>query len=117
MRAYFQKEFVDRGVATFDDLAGGSHCMTPAYLQSQINQSLANMKLDTVDLFYIHNPESQLQAVDKYTFEARLAKAQAAWRREERRRALAKRDDLRPGSEGQTVAVALDERDGHAQGP
>jgi aryl-alcohol dehydrogenase-like predicted oxidoreductase len=26
-------------------------------------------------LFYIHNPESQLGAVDKYTFEARLAKA------------------------------------------
>jgi aryl-alcohol dehydrogenase-like predicted oxidoreductase len=33
------------------------------------------MSLDTLDLFYIHNPESQLGAVDKYTFEARLAKA------------------------------------------
>lgn len=75
VRAYFQKEFVDRGIATFDDLAGGSHCMTPRYLQSQIDQSLANMKLDALDLFYIHNPESQLGAVDKYTFEARLAKA------------------------------------------
>ena len=74
-RAYFQKEFVDRGIATFDELAGGSHCMTPAYLQSQIDQSLGNMKLDAIDLYYIHNPESQLGAVDKYTFEARLAKA------------------------------------------
>jgi aryl-alcohol dehydrogenase-like predicted oxidoreductase len=74
-RAYFQREFVDRGIATFDDLVGGSHCMTPAYLQSQIDQSLGNMALESVDLFYIHNPESQLGAVDKYTFEARLAKA------------------------------------------
>ncbi|HEY8563774.1 MAG TPA: aldo/keto reductase [Pyrinomonadaceae bacterium] len=75
VRAYFQKEFVDKGIATFDDLVGGSHSMTPAYLQSQIDQSLRNMRLDAIDLYYLHNPESQLGAVDKYTFEARLAKA------------------------------------------
>src|SRR5215203_5207339 len=75
VRGYFQKEFVDKGIATFDDLVGGSHCMTPDYLQSQIDQSLKNMNLDALDLFYIHNPESQLGEVDKYTFEARLAKA------------------------------------------
>ena len=75
VRAYFQKEFVDTGIATFDDLVGGSHCMTPGHLQSQIDQSLKNMGLDALDLFYIHNPESQSGAVDKYTFEARLAKA------------------------------------------
>ncbi|MBS1796036.1 MAG: aldo/keto reductase [Acidobacteria bacterium] len=73
--AYFQTEFVDRGIATFDDLVGGSHCLAPGYLQSQLDQSLGNMRLDAVDLFYLHNPESQLGAVDKYTFEARLAKA------------------------------------------
>jgi len=75
VRAYFQKEFVDKGIATFDDLVSGSHSMAPAYLQSQIDQSLANMALDAIDLYYIHNPESQLSAVDKYMFEARLAKA------------------------------------------
>lgn len=75
VRAYFEENFVEKGIATFDDLVSGSHCMTPAYLQSQIDQSLRNMSLETLDLFYIHNPESQLAAVDKYTFEARLAKA------------------------------------------
>ena len=35
--------------------------MTPAYLQSQLDQSLRNMKLECVDVYYIHNPESQLQ--------------------------------------------------------
>jgi aryl-alcohol dehydrogenase-like predicted oxidoreductase len=49
--------------------------MTPKYLNSQIDQSLKNMSLDALDLFYIHNPESQLGEIDKYTFEARLAKA------------------------------------------
>ena len=72
---YFEDNFVAKGIAKPEDLVSGSHCMTPEYLQSQIDQSLANMSLDALDLFYIHNPESQLGAVDKYTFEARIAKA------------------------------------------
>ncbi|MDH3492357.1 MAG: aldo/keto reductase [Acidobacteriota bacterium] len=72
---YFEENFVKTGVAKFEDLVGGSHCMTPGYLTSQIEQSLRNMKIDGLDLFYIHNPESQLAEVDRYTFEARIAKA------------------------------------------
>jgi len=75
VQSYFEENFVEKGIATFDDLVAGSHCIAPNYLQSQIDQSLKNMSLDTLDLFYIHNPESQLGEVDKYTFEARLAKA------------------------------------------
>ena len=75
VRSYFEENFVKKGIADFDDLVGGSHCMTPKYLQSQIDQSLRNMNVEALDLYYIHNPESQLQAIDKYTFEARLAKA------------------------------------------
>ena len=75
VRKYFEENFVQTGIATFDDLVGGSHCMTPDYLQSQIDQSLENMALEGLDLFYIHNPETQLQAVDRSTFEARIAKA------------------------------------------
>lgn len=72
---YFEENFVAPGIASFDDLVGGSHCMTPDYLQSQIDQSLSNMGLNGIDLFYIHNPETQLQAVDRTTFEARIASA------------------------------------------
>lgn len=75
VRDYFEETFVKTGIATFEDLVSGSHCMTPAYLQSQIDQSLRNMNLDSLDLFYIHNPESQLGEIDKNTFEVRLAKA------------------------------------------
>lgn len=75
VRRYFEDNFVAKGIAGFDDLVGGSHCMTPRYLENQIEQSLRNMRLDALDVFYIHNPESQLSAVDKNTFEARLAQA------------------------------------------
>jgi aryl-alcohol dehydrogenase-like predicted oxidoreductase len=72
---YIEDTFVKTGIAELEDFIGGSHCMTPNYLQSQIDQSLENMGLETVDVFYIHNPESQLSEVDKYTFEVKLAKA------------------------------------------
>ena len=75
VRKYFEETFVETGIASFDDLVGGSHCMTPRYLQSQIDQSLQNMNVSALDLFYIHNPESQLAEIDKNTFEARLAAA------------------------------------------
>ncbi|NNF00010.1 MAG: aldo/keto reductase [Pyrinomonadaceae bacterium] len=76
VQKYFEEHFVKKGIATFDDLVGGSHCMTPDYLESQIDQSLENMGVDGLDLFYIHNPESQLSGeTQKPVFEAKIAKA------------------------------------------
>ena len=76
VQSYFEETFVKKGIANVEDLVGGSHCMTPNYLQSQIDQSLENMGIDCVDLFYIHNPESQLSGgIDKPLFEAKIAKA------------------------------------------
>src|SRR6185295_13695506 len=68
VRQYVEDTFVTPGIATFADIVGGSHCMTPAYLQSQLDQSLRNMKIDCVDVYYIHNPESQLQYVSEREF-------------------------------------------------
>ncbi len=75
VRGYFEDTFVKTGIAGFEDLVGGSHCMAPGYLQSQIDQSLLNMGIGGIDLFYIHNPESQLAETDRHTFEARIAQA------------------------------------------
>ncbi len=75
VRGYFEENFVKKGIASFDDLVAGSHCMSPAYLQNQLDRSLQNMEISAVDVYYIHNPESQLSEIDKHTFEARLSKA------------------------------------------
>lgn len=72
VRDYVNETFVKPGIASFDDFVGGSHCMTPAYLQNQLEQSLKNMKLECVDVYYIHNPESQLQYVSEDEFYHRL---------------------------------------------
>jgi aryl-alcohol dehydrogenase-like predicted oxidoreductase len=72
VRDYVNETFVKPGIASFEDFVGGSHCMTPNYLQSQLDQSLRNMGLDYIDVYYIHNPESQLGHVSEPEFYARL---------------------------------------------
>jgi len=75
VRQYIEEAFVKPGIASFADIAGGSHCMTPRYLESQLNQSLANMSLSCVDVYYVHNPESQLPSVPPAEFWKRLKAA------------------------------------------
>jgi aryl-alcohol dehydrogenase-like predicted oxidoreductase len=75
IRRYIEETFVKPGIAGFEDFVGGSHCMTPAYLQNQLQQSLRNMDLECVDVYYIHNPESQLGQVSATEFESRLRAA------------------------------------------
>lgn len=72
VREYVNETFVKPGIASFEDIVGGSHCMTPAYLQSQLDQSLRNMGIECVDVYYIHNPESQLGHVSESEFYSRL---------------------------------------------
>lgn len=75
VRRYVEETFVKPGIADFMDFAGGSHCMTPRYLQDQLEQSLRNMKIECVDVYYIHNPESQLGHVTEEQFYSRLGAA------------------------------------------
>lgn len=86
VRAYVEETFVRRGIAGFSDIVG-SHCMTPAYLQNQLAQSLHNLNIDTVDVYYIHNPESQLGQISEAEFYERL---RAAFGRLEENRAQGK---------------------------
>ncbi|HKO97515.1 MAG TPA: aldo/keto reductase [Pyrinomonadaceae bacterium] len=75
VRRYIEDAFVKPGIASFEDIVGGSHCMTPAYLENQLEQSLRNMNLESVDVYYIHNPESQLGHVSENEFFKRLRAA------------------------------------------
>jgi aryl-alcohol dehydrogenase-like predicted oxidoreductase len=49
--------------------------MTPAYLRNQVERSLKNLGLDHVDLYYVHNPETQLDEVPREEFLRRLQAA------------------------------------------
>lgn len=77
-RAYFFETFIQPGIIQTEDLVAGCHCMTPAYLRHQLERSRQNLGLDCVDIYYIHNPETQLQEVSRDLFHQRLCEAFAA---------------------------------------
>jgi aryl-alcohol dehydrogenase-like predicted oxidoreductase len=76
-RRYVREMFLESGVAPQSEIAQGCHCMSPGYLADQLERSRANLGLETVDLYYLHNVETQRGAVDPKTFRARLAAAVA----------------------------------------
>ena len=70
--SYFERTFVDTGILQHADLVAGCHCMTPAFLEHQIGRSRENLGLETIDLYYLHNPETQLSTTDRATVYSRL---------------------------------------------
>jgi len=73
--AYLRQEYVASGLAPRDEIAGGVHCMAPSYLADQMERSQRNLGLETIDVFYVHNPETQLGHVAPETFYERLRRA------------------------------------------
>lgn len=55
-----------------EDVAGGMHCMQPDFLADQIERSRSNLGLETIDIFYLHNPETQLGVLSRDLFDERI---------------------------------------------
>jgi aryl-alcohol dehydrogenase-like predicted oxidoreductase len=51
------------------------HSMTPEFLADQIERSRINLGLETIDVFYLHNPETQLGFLTRAEFDERLLRA------------------------------------------
>ncbi|MFY9608481.1 MAG: aldo/keto reductase [Blastocatellia bacterium] len=71
-RGWVVENVIDKGIAQAEDIVGGSHCMTPRYLEDQLSRSLNNLGVDSVDVYYIHNPETQLESVTRDEFNKRI---------------------------------------------
>ncbi len=74
-RAWIMENIIATGAASPGEIVGGSHCMAPGYLDNQLTRSLENLGLACVDVYYIHNPETQLQAVPRAEFNQRMRAA------------------------------------------
>ena len=81
-RQYFIREYVEPGILDPKEIAGGMHCMAPAYLENQIERSRRNLGLETIDLFYLHNPETQLADISRQAFQKRIRDAFALLEKE-----------------------------------
>jgi aryl-alcohol dehydrogenase-like predicted oxidoreductase len=57
---WVHEAYVDSGLVDEPALVAGQHCLAPGFVDDQLDRSLANLGLDTVDCYYVHNPETQL---------------------------------------------------------
>lgn len=73
-RGYIVETFIRPGIARPEDFVNG-HCLAPAYLRHQLEQSRRNLGLACLDIYYVHNPESQLGSVPRDEFRRRLRAA------------------------------------------
>jgi len=58
--AYLRETYLDTGLVDGDDLARGVHCIAPDFIEDQFDRSRANLGVETLDCYYVHNPETQL---------------------------------------------------------
>jgi len=73
--AYFRATYVDTGLIPPDELVASCHSIAPRFLADQLARSRANTNLATLDVYYVHNPETQLDEVDRPTFLSRMRAA------------------------------------------
>ena len=72
---YFNHEYVETGILQEGDVAAGCHSMAPRFLADQLKRSLFNLGVETVDVYYLHNPETQLDEVPREMFHTRMRAA------------------------------------------
>jgi aryl-alcohol dehydrogenase-like predicted oxidoreductase len=72
---YFNREYVETGILREGDVAAGCHSMAPKFIADQIERSRRNLGVETIDVYYLHNPETQLGEVPREMFNTRLRAA------------------------------------------
>lgn len=70
------EQLVRTGKMSESDVAGGVHCMHPAFLEDQLSRSLSNMQVQTVDVMYLHNAaEVQMPLIGEDAYYERITRA------------------------------------------
>ena len=72
---YLSEHFIKSGILSEKEVVQGCHAMTPKYLENQLELSLKNLGLQTIDLYHLHNPETQLEERSEDEFYSGLRKA------------------------------------------
>ena len=65
---WIDENMIQSGLATKDDIELDQHCMTPDYLEYSCKKSLQNLGVDSLDIYYLHNPEMQLSKLGEKAF-------------------------------------------------
>ncbi|MGI8618507.1 MAG: aldo/keto reductase [Gemmatimonadaceae bacterium] len=73
--ALLKAQYFDPGVITPAEVVAGGHCIAPRYLSDQVQRSRRNLGISTIDIYYLHNPEQQLDSLTRGAFTAAISAA------------------------------------------
>jgi len=74
-KEWFNDTYVKGALLQPGDIAAGCHCITPKYLKHEVDQSRANLGVETIDVYHVHNPETQMPEVGPDEYYKRLTDA------------------------------------------
>jgi aryl-alcohol dehydrogenase-like predicted oxidoreductase len=66
--SFLEEEYFLRGVMDPADVVAGGHCLTGRFLDDQIERSRRNLGVETLDIYYLHNPEQALDTLPRERF-------------------------------------------------
>ena len=72
---WIEQNIIDQELATKEEVVIDQHCMSPKFLRWSVERSLENLKLETLDILYLHNPETQLGYVNRAMVMERIKEA------------------------------------------
>ncbi len=72
---WIEHSVLENGLAKKEEIVIDQHCMSVAYLRWSVEQSLKNLKLKTLDVLFLHNPETQLGYVEREIVLSRIKEA------------------------------------------
>jgi aryl-alcohol dehydrogenase-like predicted oxidoreductase len=75
-KKWVYEEFIESGLAHPNDfVANYQHCLAPSFLEAMIERSRHNLGVETIDIYYLHNPETQRISNTHTTFRNRMLDA------------------------------------------
>lgn len=69
---WISEHIIQKGLATSDEIELDQHCMTPEFLKDSLERSLANLHVTCLDIYFLHNPETQLTKIGYNQFLKKL---------------------------------------------
>ncbi len=67
-KEWFKKELIETGIVDFSDMTPYGNVLTPKYIDWSFEKSLQNLNTDEIDVYFLHNPEDQLNVKSKDEF-------------------------------------------------
>ncbi|NDJ78181.1 MAG: aldo/keto reductase [Chloroflexi bacterium] len=75
-RKWIYEQFIESGLVHPNEFAANyRHCLTPNFLDTMISASRRNLGIDTIDIYLLHNPETQAISNTHETFRRRMLDA------------------------------------------